>query len=208
MTDHNHSDKISDLNTLIATTIDSMNGYENSAKDIDNQRFAEIFRQRANERQSVVEELRSEVRRLGGNPEDDGSFIGKAHQRFEDLKAAITGKDEKSIINEVERGEDYLKGKFETALNSDTLSGELSRRRRAMLSIRAIGPRPDEPAEARHGNRRLSEKGRSSRPPLFQYPISASTSRRLRSSSRNVPIIRLVVIMTPGVETPRAVMQA
>ena len=124
MTDHNHSDEISTLNTLIATTIDSITGYENSAKDIDNQRFAEIFRQRASERQQVVQDLREEVRRLGGNPEDDGSFLGKTHQRFEDLKSAITGQDEKAIINEVERGEDYLKDKFETALNSDTLSGE------------------------------------------------------------------------------------
>ena len=124
MTDNVHSDEISTLNTLIATTIDSVTGYENSAKDIENERFAQIFRERANERQQVVEELRSEVRRLGGNPEDDGSFLGKTHQRFEDLKAAVTGQDEKSIVNEVERGEDYLKEKFETALNSDTLSGE------------------------------------------------------------------------------------
>ena len=119
-----HSSEISTLNTLIATTIDSINGYEDSAQNIDNERFREIFRQRANERQEVVENLRAEVRRLGGNPEDDGSFMGKAHQRFEDLKAAITGRDEKAIINEVERGEDYLKGKFEAALNDGDLSGE------------------------------------------------------------------------------------
>ena len=119
-----HSSEISTLNTLIATTIDSITGYEDSAQNIDNERFREIFRQRANERQQVVEQLRAEVRRLGGNPEDDGSFLGKAHQRFEDLKAAITGRDEKAIINEVERGEDYLKDKFEAALNSDELTGE------------------------------------------------------------------------------------
>jgi uncharacterized protein (TIGR02284 family) len=119
-----HSETITALNTLIATTIDSVNGYEDSAKNIDNERLREIFRQRADERQEVVSKLRSEVQRLGGNPEDDGSFLGKTHQRFEDLKAAITGRDEKSIINEVERGEDYLKEKFETALNSATLSGE------------------------------------------------------------------------------------
>jgi uncharacterized protein (TIGR02284 family) len=124
MTDHNHSDEISTLNTLIATTIDSITGYENSAKDIDNQRFAEMFRARADERQQVVEQLRGEVRRLGGDPEESGSFLGKAHQRFEDLKAAITGSDEKAIINEVERGEDYLKEKFEAALNDGMLSGE------------------------------------------------------------------------------------
>ena len=64
------------------------------------------------------------MRRLGGDPEDGGSFLGKTHQRFEDLKAAVTGGDDKSIVNEVERGEDYLKEKFEAALNSDALSGE------------------------------------------------------------------------------------
>jgi uncharacterized protein (TIGR02284 family) len=118
------SDQISTLNTLIATTIDSINGYEDSAQNVENERFREIFRQRANERQEVVESLRAEVRRLGGNPDDDGSFMGKVHQRCEDLKAAITGRDEKAIVNEVERGEDYIKGKFETALKADTLSGD------------------------------------------------------------------------------------
>jgi uncharacterized protein (TIGR02284 family) len=136
MTDRNH--QITILNTLIATTIDSNNGYEDSAKNIDHERFREIFRERASERQQVVEDLRAEVRRLGGDPEDDGSFMGKAHQRFEDLKAAITGRDEKAIINEVERGEDYLKAKFEAALKEDDLTGD-SRAvvERAYHSVRA-----------------------------------------------------------------------
>ena len=119
-----HSEAVSTLNTLIATTIDSITGYEDSAQNIDNQRFSEIFRQRASERQQVVEQLRAEVRRLGGDPEDSGSFLGKTHQRFEDLKAAVTGRDEKSIINEVERGEDYLKEKWQAALQSDDLQGD------------------------------------------------------------------------------------
>ena len=97
------NEQISTLNTLIATTIDSINGFENSAKEIENQNLAQIFRERANERQQVVEQLRSEVRRLGGEPESDGSFMGKAHQRWEDLKSAVAGGDEKAIVNEVER---------------------------------------------------------------------------------------------------------
>lgn len=116
--------QIATLNTLIATTIDSVKGYEDSAQNIDNENFREIFRQNADERQQVVGQLREEVRRLGGDPEESGSFMGAAHQRFEDLKAAITGRDEKAIINEVERGEDYIKGKFETALESGDLVGD------------------------------------------------------------------------------------
>ena len=124
MTDDIRQDEISTLNTLIATLIDSVTGYEDSAANLDNSRIQEQFRDSARERQRVVEELRAEVRRLGGNPEDDGSFLGKTHQRFLDLKAAIAGRDEKAVINETERGEDYLKEKFETALNGGTLSGE------------------------------------------------------------------------------------
>jgi uncharacterized protein (TIGR02284 family) len=117
-----HKDDITALNTLIATTIDSVKGYEDAASNSEAGRFQEIFRNRASERQQVVEQLRSEVRRLGGDPENDGSFMGATHQRFLDLKAAVTGRDDQAIINEVERGEDYIKGKFETAL--EHLSGE------------------------------------------------------------------------------------
>ena len=130
-----HSEAISTLNTLIATTIDSITGYEDSAQNIDNERFREIFRQRASERQQVVEQLRAEVRRLGGDPEDNGSFLGKTHQRFEDLKAAITGRDEKSIINEVERGEDYLKEKWQAALQSGDSERREPRPGRALLPV-------------------------------------------------------------------------
>jgi uncharacterized protein (TIGR02284 family) len=102
------TDEISTLNTLLTTLIDSITGYEDAAANAEGSRFQQLFRERAGERQRVVESLRSEVRRLGGEPEDGGSFLGKTHQRFLDLKAAVTGRDDKAIINEVERGEDYL----------------------------------------------------------------------------------------------------
>ena len=124
MTDTNRDD-ITTLNTLTTTLIDSVTGFEDAAANIEgSSRLQQLFRERATERRQVVEDLRAEVRRLGGNPEDDGSFLGKTHQRFLDLKAAVTGRDDKAIINEVERGEDYLKEKFETALSSGNLSGE------------------------------------------------------------------------------------
>ena len=124
MTDQSQ-DEISTLNTLTSTLIDSVTGFEDAAANLDgNDRLQQLFRERASERQRVVEELRGEVRRLGGNAEDSGSFLGKTHQRFLDLKAAIAGRDEKAIINEVERGEDYLKEKFEAALNSQDLTGD------------------------------------------------------------------------------------
>ena len=118
------TDEITTLNTLTATLLDSVNGYRDAAENSESGQFQELFRTNADERSRVAEDLRAEVRRLGGDPEDDQSTMGTLHQRWLDLKAAITGRDDKAIINEVERGEDYLKGKFTAALNSEHLSGE------------------------------------------------------------------------------------
>jgi uncharacterized protein (TIGR02284 family) len=112
------------INTLLATLTDSINGYRDSAENIAEGNLKQLFLESAEERSRVAEDLRAEVRRLGGDPNDDGSFMGKTHQVFLDLKAAVTGRDDKAIINEVERGEDYLKEKFEAALESDKLIGE------------------------------------------------------------------------------------
>jgi uncharacterized protein (TIGR02284 family) len=144
-----NQDQISTLNTLIETAIDSITGYEESAQNVDNERLRQIFRERADERQQVVSQLREEVRRLGGDPEESGTFLGKAHQRFEDLKAALTGRDEKAIVNEVERGEDYLKAKFEAALNSEKLSAEARQVvERAYQSVRSGH---DQISQLKHG---------------------------------------------------------
>ena len=112
------------LNTLIGTLIDSIDGYQKAAADTTNARFAEMFNARARERQQVLTRLQATVARLGGNPEDDGTTAGAAHRGWINLKEAVLGRDDEAIVNEVERGEDYLKEKFETALNSDHLSGE------------------------------------------------------------------------------------
>jgi uncharacterized protein (TIGR02284 family) len=112
------------LETLATTLIDSINGYTDAAENAHSPQFQQIFRKLADERSGLVEDLRSEIRRLGGNPPDDGSLLGKTHQRFLDLKAAVTGRDDKAIINEVERGEDYLKEKFEAALSAEDVATE------------------------------------------------------------------------------------
>jgi len=112
------------LKTLTSTLNDSVNGYRDAADNAEGSQFQQIFRDNASERERVAGELAGEVRRLGGTPDEDGTIMGKTHQAFLDLKAAVTGRDDKAIINEVERGEDYLKAKFETALADDKLTPE------------------------------------------------------------------------------------
>lgn len=119
------SHDISTLNTLIATTIDSVEGYTEAAKDSDSGRFGSIFTSRASERREVASRLQQEVVRLGGRAEDDGTMLAGAHRMFLNLKASMTGHDDKAIVNEVEAGEDHIKAKFEDALGYRQLSPEV-----------------------------------------------------------------------------------
>ncbi len=118
-----HEHDISVINSLITTTIDSANGYERSAENVDSQQFQQMFREMGQERRQVVGQLQEHVRMHGGTPNDDGSLLANVHRRFEDLRNAIgSGNGDKAVIDEVERGEDYIKDKYETALQDSALS--------------------------------------------------------------------------------------
>lgn len=112
------------LNTLIGTLLDSVEGYQKAAADTENTRYAEMFNSRARERQQAATKLQAAVARLGGDPADDGTTAGAVHRGWIGLKEAVVGKDDKAIVNEVERGEDYLKAKFETAMQNKDLPTE------------------------------------------------------------------------------------
>lgn len=117
-----NSTDVTVLNTLIATLLDSVDGYQKSAGDIDSQALADKFNSRARERQSAVAKLQAAVATAGGKPEDAGTLLGGAHRAFLNLKEAVMGRDDKVIVAEIESGEDYLKGKFKTALAETELS--------------------------------------------------------------------------------------
>ena len=125
--DNNDNHEIGVLNSLIETTIDSVDGYRHSAAEATDPGFADIFRRRSEERQQVVERLRERVRALGGTPEEEGGLLAKAHRQFLSLRDAVTGRDDKAVIAEVDRGESYLNGKWEAALADEALSAETQR---------------------------------------------------------------------------------
>jgi uncharacterized protein (TIGR02284 family) len=144
-TDHD----ISTLNSLIATTLDSVEGYQEAAKDDEQGRYRTLFTARANERRQVASELQAEVRRLGGEPAQGGTALGGAHRMFVNLKASVLGKDEQAIVNEVERGEDHIKAKFENALKEE----ELSQAVRAVIEqgYRSVREGHDQMRDLKHG---------------------------------------------------------
>jgi len=113
---HTHDDRaVKVLNSLIETTMDSAHGYRNAAEGADNPEFKSLFSERAGKREELCHRLQQEVRTFGGEPEDDQSLMGRIHNKFAELRGDLMGRDDKGVIDEVERGEDVIKAKFEEA---------------------------------------------------------------------------------------------
>ncbi|WP_068090094.1 PA2169 family four-helix-bundle protein [Novosphingobium rosa] len=123
MSQHDHD--ISTLNDLIATTIDSADGYAEAAKEARGSRFETLFNARAGERRNIANTLQREVGLLGGEAESSGTILASAERLFFNLKSVVTSHDEKMIVNEVESGEDHIKAKYEDAVRDRGLSTQV-----------------------------------------------------------------------------------
>lgn len=114
-----NNEVISILNSLIKTSKDGEEGFSISAENVTDPELKRIFTDRARRCAEGARELQERVQHLGGDPSDSGSASGALHRAWTDVKSSITGRDEKAILNEVERGEDVAVESYERALKED-----------------------------------------------------------------------------------------
>lgn len=110
---------ISTLNDLIKTSKDGEQGFMMSAENVSDPELKGIFQERARRCAEGARELQRQVQQLGGKPDTSGSASGALHRGWTNIKSAVTGKDDKAILNEVERGEDVAVEAYRKALKAD-----------------------------------------------------------------------------------------
>ena len=109
------------LNDLVRINHDRVVGYEKAIEELKDEDadLKALFQRYVSESRQFGQELTSEVSRLGGDPADGTTNSGKIYRVWMDLKAAITGHDRKTVLNNCEFGEDAAQKAYDTALNSD-----------------------------------------------------------------------------------------
>lgn len=110
---------VSILNELIQITKDSEEGFCTAAENVTDVFLKETFIQKAHNCNRTISELQKKVVEMNGDPEEKGSLLGAMHRGWVNLKGALTGKDDHSILVECERGEDAIKAAYSKALNSN-----------------------------------------------------------------------------------------
>lgn len=115
----NNEKSIEVLNTLIQINNDRIDGYETASKETEEQDLKNLFSELTQTSHKCRQELSGEVTKLGGTPTDGTKTTGKFFRVWMDVKAAITGKDRKAILNSCEYGEDVAKETYEKTLKND-----------------------------------------------------------------------------------------
>ena len=96
------------LNDLIQINNDRIVGYDKAIDELKDEDadLKTLFHRYTQDSKQFATELTYEVTRLGGNPTEGTTNSGKIYRVWMDLKAAITGKDRQTILNNCEFGED------------------------------------------------------------------------------------------------------
>lgn len=111
------------LNELIEINNDRIEGYETASKETDESELKTLFSGFIATSEKCKQELVQKVISLGGTPEEGTKISGKFFRAWMDVKAALTNKDRRAILNSCEYGEDVAVDTYEKALSD---SGDVS----------------------------------------------------------------------------------
>ena len=107
------------IDSLIETLKDGQEGFKQAAEGVNDPKLKSLFLDYSQQRSRFAAALQSEARRQGENePETSSSAAGALHRGWINLKSAITGGDEHTILAECERGEDSAVEEYKKALEN------------------------------------------------------------------------------------------
>lgn len=109
---------IATLNQLLEVCRDGEMGFASAAVHVQDAGTKWMFQEIARRRDRFADELKQEIRRLGGAPHEGGSLAGSVHRHWMDVKQALRGRNDASIIAEAARGEEIAVGAYANAIHA------------------------------------------------------------------------------------------
>lgn len=107
------------LNSLIKINNDRIEGYETASNETEELDLKTLFAQFISTSLKCKQELYAEINILGGEIAEGTTVSGKFFRAWMDVKAAITGKDRKAILDSCEYGEDEALDTYDDVLEND-----------------------------------------------------------------------------------------
>lgn len=115
----NREEIIDTLNELIQTCEDGALGFRTCADDVSDLQLRTFFANRAQACAAASAELQDLVRAYGGEPAGGGDWSAALHRRWIDVRALVSGRGDRAVLEECERGEDVALLSYQRAAQQD-----------------------------------------------------------------------------------------
>ncbi len=113
----NNDKQIKALNDLLAKCYDAEKGFKEASEDVKSTNLKQLFTEYSTQRYNFGHELKNLIISLGGEVDKGDTFAAKVHRTWIELKSALASNDEKSILEEVIRGEEHALEHYQDALD-------------------------------------------------------------------------------------------
>lgn len=135
-----NDETIAQVQDLIEVNIDSFNGFRQAAENTQDVTIANLFTHLSEERVKQAIELQKIVLGNDVEAESTGSVIGAVHRAILDWRAYFD-KGDTSVLEEAERGEDYIKQQYEKVLQATAGSAVTDVLNRQYAAVKAAHDR-------------------------------------------------------------------
>ena len=113
------------LDELLYFVNDRIEGYQRAVDESEDAQLRGYYKQLVSQSQQFATDLNGYLTREGGEREESTTLKGKLYRAWMDAKAAVTGRDEKTILGSNIYGEEWALKAYEQALADQTLTGAL-----------------------------------------------------------------------------------
>lgn len=119
------------LNKLVEINNDRVEGYEKASENTKERDLNDLFSAFKQTSQNCLVELKSEIKKLGGQVTEGTTTSGEFFRTWMDFKSALAGNDKKAIFSSCEYGEEQADETYQEILNDE--SEHLSTQQQSMI---------------------------------------------------------------------------
>lgn len=124
MDNSNHNEKlVNSLQEILQKNYDAEKGYKEVMLKTESPHLKKWLQKKAVERSGFATEIDGELRKLGAEPRESGSFTGDVHRVWIDVKTALSANKDETIFEECIRGDKASVDEYNKQLKEPYMAG-------------------------------------------------------------------------------------
>lgn len=106
---------------MLAHNVDTLRIYKDAARNVENETLQNFFINQARKRLSLSDEIKKEIKKLGGKPVEEASFFNVFQRSWTNFKTSLTHDNAKEVCESCISEEQKSIKEYDVVLRNDEL---------------------------------------------------------------------------------------